>query len=249
MALLERVLRRGPYQTRDVEDSRMTVVEHLEALRRALIISMLAWVTFTIVAFFFSSRIFDLLLARGNIGTAYFHAPTGAFILELKIALYLGFVLAAPVIIWQAWWFVSPGLYSRERRAALPLIVATIVFFAIGIGFALFALPLILRVLTAFAPPHVQYFPFVDDYLSFVLALVIGFGLVFELPVVLYVLGILRIISSGWLYRHRAYWIIALGLIANFLTPGADPLTPLIMFVPLYIFWEGTALLLRLTGH
>ena len=232
-----------------MDDSRMTVVEHLEALRRALIISVVAWAICTVVAFFFSSRVFDLLLARGNVTTAYFHAPTGAFMLELKIALYLGFIVAAPIVIWQAWWFVSPGLYSNERRAALPLIAATIIFFAIGIGFAFFALPLILRVLTAFAPPHVQYFPFVDDYLSFVLALVIGFGLVFELPVVLYVLGILRIISSRWLYRHRAYWIIGLGLIANFLTPGADPLTPLIMFLPLYVFWEGTALLLKLTGH
>jgi sec-independent protein translocase protein TatC len=226
----------------------MTVVEHLEALRRALIVSIVTWTVTSVVAFFFSGRVFALLIQRGGLHTAYFHAPTGAFMLELKIALYLGFVLAAPVILWQIWWFVSPGLHRHERRAVLPLTIATVIFFGIGIGFALFAMPLVLRVLTGFAPANVQYFPFVDDYLSFVLALVIGFGIVFELPVVLYMLGTLRIISSHWLYSHRGYWVIGLALLSNFLTPGADPLTPMIMFVPLYIFWEGTALLLKLTG-
>ena len=71
----------------------------------------------------------------------------------------------------------------------------------------------------------------------------------FELPVVLYTLGMLRIISSRWLYRHRFYWMVGLGLLANFMTPGADPLTPLLVLVPLLIFWEATALLLKLTGR
>ena len=79
--------------------------------------------------------------------------------------------------------------------------------------------------------------------------MVIGFGIVFELPVVLFVLGMLRITSSRWLHRRRPYFFLSLGLIANFLTPGADPVTPLIMFVPLYLFYEGTALLLKLLGR
>jgi sec-independent protein translocase protein TatC len=78
--------------------------------------------------------------------------------------------------------------------------------------------------------------------------MVIGFGLVFELPVVIFLLGTLRIISSKWLYKNRPWWFIGLALIANFLTPGVDPLTPLIMFVPLYIFYEGSTLILKLTG-
>ena len=71
----------------------------------------------------------------------------------------------------------------------------------------------------------------------------------FELPVVLYTLGLLKIISSRWLYKHRLYWVIALGLIANVMTPGVDPFTPLLVFIPLWIFWEGTALLLKLSGR
>jgi sec-independent protein translocase protein TatC len=76
--------------------------------------------------------------------------------------------------------------------------------------------------------------------------MIIGFGIVFELPVVLFVLGMLRIISSRWLYKNRPYFFLGLGILANFLTPGVDPVTPLIMFIPLYIFYEGTALLLKL---
>jgi len=86
----------------------------------------------------------------------------------------------------------------------------------------------------------------VSQFVSFVLLMVIGFGLVFELPVVLFVLGMLRVISSRWLHKTRPYWFLGLGILANFLTPGVDPLTPLIMFIPLYLFYEATALVLKL---
>ena len=141
-------------------DGRMSIVEHLEDLRRCLIISAIGWLVTTIVAFVFWQRILDLL-----------------------------------------------------------------------------------------ARLDVHYLPLGDELLGFILLITIAFGIVFELPVVLYTLGMLRIISARWLYRHRLYWMVALGLAANFMTPGADPLTPLLVFVPLYIFWEGTTLLLKLTGH
>ena len=94
-----------------------------------------------------------------------------------------------------------------------------------------------------------SYLPDISELVSFVLIMTIGFGLVFELPVVLFVLGMVRIISSRWLYKRRPYWFLALAIVANFLTPGVDPLTPMIMFVPLYIFFEATALLLKLLGR
>jgi sec-independent protein translocase protein TatC len=160
--------------------------------------------------------------------------------------MYIGIVLAAPVVIQQVWWFVSPGLHQNERKFVLPMIVSTIFFFALGVAVAVYALPLYLKVLNSFAPPDVVYLPDLAQFISFVLLMVIGFGIVFELPVVLFVLGIVRIISSSWLRKTRPYWFLGLGITANFLTPGADPVTPLIMFVPLYFFYEGTSLLLRL---
>jgi sec-independent protein translocase protein TatC len=248
MALLQRGRRKS---TKAPEDARMSIVEHLEDLRRALIISLAGWFAATIVAFIFYRPVLEFLITRANVpdGKLYFLVPTGGFMIGLKIAFVVGLVAAAPIIFWQVWWFVSPGLHQHEKRLVIPLVGATSFFFLLGIAFSLFALPLIMRVLTGFPPPNVVYFPDGDKFLGFVFLIIVAFGLVFELPVVLWVLGMLRIISSRWLYRHRAYWLVGLGLLANFMTPGGDPLTPLLVFVPLYLFWEATTLLLKLTGH
>lgn len=246
MALLQR--RRPPTV---VEDSRMSVIEHLEALRRALIVCMIAWFATTVISFFFAGRILNVLIDRSGVPhqVVYYNTVGGGLFLVLKVALYMGVVFAAPVIIQQTWWFVSPGLHPHERRLIVPLIVATTVFFFIGICFAVFALPLFVHILGNFAPADVQPLIFGDELIGFVLMLIIGFGIVFELPVALYSLGLLGIINSRWLYKHRGYWLIGMGVLANVLTPGVDPLTPMLMFVPLWIFWEGTALLLKLSGR
>jgi sec-independent protein translocase protein TatC len=227
----------------------MSVIEHLEALRRALIISLAAWVIATFASFFVASRVITYLITRAGITHAIYLQPAGGVINQLKVAMYMGIIVAAPVLIQQAWWFVSPGLHPRERRFILPLIVATVFFFAVGVAVAVFALPLYLNVLNKFSPTDVSYLPDLSAFISFVLLMVIGFGIVFELPVVLFVLGMLRIVTSKLLHRRRPYFFLTLGLVANFLTPGADPVTPLIMFVPLYLFYEGTALLLMLLGR
>jgi sec-independent protein translocase protein TatC len=227
----------------------MSVIEHLEALRRALIISIAAWTVATVVAWFFSSEVLTFLIQRAGLQHAFFLGPTGAFFIRFKVALYLGVVIACPVIFAQAWWFVSPGLYRHEKRIVLPLVAATSFFFLLGVGFALFSLPLFMRVLLSFAPSNLQFLPVGDDLLSFILALTIAFGIVFEMPVILWTLGMLRIITTRWLYRNHAYWIVGLGLLANVMTPGLDPLTPLIVFIPLVAFWEATALLLKLSGR
>jgi len=227
----------------------MSLIEHLEALRRALIICLIAWSAATIAAIFVAGHVITFLITRAGIGHAIYLQPGGGVLLQLKVALYIGIVLAAPVIIQQVWWFVSPGLHPHERKYVLPLVLATILFFAIGVSVAMFALPLYIKILGSLAPADVTYLPDISELVSFVLIMVIGFGLVFELPVVLFVLGMLRIINSRWLNKRRPYWFLGLALLANFLTPGVDPLTPMIMFVPLYLFFEGTALLLKLLGR
>lgn len=227
----------------------MSVIEHLEALRRVLIICLIAWAATTVAAFFISPRVIDFLIKRAGIGHAVYLQLAGGVLLEVKVALYIGLVLAAPVVIQQVWWFVSPGLHAHERRFILPLIASTVFFFGVGVSVAMYALPIYVKVLNSFSPPDTTYLPDISQFVSFVLVMVIGFGIVFELPVVLFVLGMLRVIKSKWLYKNRPYWFLALGITANFLTPGADPVTPLIMFIPLYLFYEGTSLLLKLLGR
>lgn len=227
----------------------MSVIEHLEALRRVLIICLIAWAATTVAAFFISPRVIDFLIKRAGIGHAVYLQLAGGVLLEVKVALYIGLVLAAPVVIQQVWWFVSPGLHAHERRFILPLIASTVFFFGVGVSVAMYALPIYVKVLNSFSPPDTSYLPDISQFVSFVLVMVIGFGIVFELPVVLFVLGMAGVIKSKWLYKNRPYWFLALGITANFLTPGADPVTPLIMFIPLYLFYEGTSLLLKLLGR
>jgi sec-independent protein translocase protein TatC len=227
----------------------MSVLDHLQALRRVIIVIAIAWSAATVVGFILWSRVLGFLVHQGGIQTAFYQAPTGAFALAFKISIYIGFVLAAPVIIQQLWWFVSPGLKQSERRLVLPLLASTIFFFAVGVAFAIMALPLFVRVLSGFAPGTLHYLPFVDEYISFVLVLIIGFGIVFELPVVVFTLGLVGIVSSKWLYANRLYWVVGLGILSALGTPGADPVTPLLMFVPLYVFWEGSVLALSVSGR
>src|SRR6267142_1074884 len=207
MALLDRVLQRGPLRPAPLAEQQMSVIEHLEALRRALIVIIIAWAITTIAAFFVSGQIVGWLVTRTGAGHGIYLNPAGGVLTEIKVALYIGLVLAA----------------------------------------ALSALPLYLNVLNRLSPPNVNYLPDIGELVGFILTMVIGFGLVFELPVILFVLGMMRIISSRWLYKNRPWWFLGLGLLSNFLTPGADPLTPLIMFVPLYFFYESTALILKLS--
>jgi sec-independent protein translocase protein TatC len=230
----------------------MSIIEHLEDLRRALAISAGAWVLCTIAAWFFSVELLRFIVLRAGLphGLVYLD-PTGGFMVRLEIAMAAGTLLASPAIFWQLWWFISPGLHRHERRVVLPLIGATTFFFLLGVALSFYALPLIVGVLSGLAPRDVlQFLPSGDAFLSFLLGLSLAFGLVFQLPVVLWTLGMLGVISSAWLWRNRFYWVSGLGLLANFMTPGGDPLvTPLVVFVPLIAFYLGVTLLLRLTGR
>ncbi|HVB76729.1 MAG TPA: twin-arginine translocase subunit TatC [Candidatus Nitrosotalea sp.] len=229
----------------------MSVIEHLEALRRVLIVSAVAVAAASIVAWFLHATVLDYLIHQAHLpqGQAYYNSLTTPFLIGLKLSLYLGLVLASPVVFQQIWWFVSPGLHLHERRLVLPLVISSSIFFLIGISFAIYALPLFTRVLLSFATPDLKPLIQIDSLLGFVIGIILAFGIVFELPVVLFMLGQLGIVSSRWLYHTRIYWIIGMAVVANVLTPGADPLTPMLLFVPLMIFWEGTVLVLRLMGR
>lgn len=230
----------------------MSVMEHLEDLRRALVIVIAAWLVCSVAAWFFTVDMLRFITHRAALaGPLVGIQPTEMFMVRFKVAIAAGTLVGSPVIFWQLWWFVSPMLRIRQRRATLALIGATVFFFLLGVAVCFFALPLIMHVLTGFAPAGVmQYVPRANDFLGFLLGLCVAFGLVFELPVVLWLLGMMGIVSSGWLWKNRLYWILGLGLLANFMTPGGDPLiTPLVVFVPLLIFYLGTTLLLRLSGR
>jgi sec-independent protein translocase protein TatC len=235
-----------------VEDSEMSILEHLGALRRAMAVGAASWLLASIACWFISVPFLAFVVHRGGLHHALvYFSPAGGVMLRLQVSLFLGTLVASPIIIWQIWWFVAPGLHMHERRVAVPLIFATSIFFLFGVAVSFYSLPIFLDILQSFSGPPtvIEYFPNGSDLLSFLLWISIAFGLVFELPVVLYVLGMLRIISSGWLWRKRVWWIVGLLLLSNFMTPGVDPITPLIVAVPLLVFYFGSIVVLKFSGR
>lgn len=240
------------------DERRMTIVEHLEELRRVLIISLAAWLLATIVAFIFNGFVLGLLLrplklilqnSHNIVSTAIFTSPTEGLTVPIKIAAIAGFILALPVILWQTWSFVSPGLRPVERKFAGPFIGSALLLFAGGGAFAYFVMPIGLSFLANFLGGNAIYFPDIDQYLSFFLLLVVIFGVTFEMPVVLVLLGLLRIISSQWLHKRRRGAYVIIILAALVVTPGADPFTPTALAIPLLLLYEASILVLKRVFH
>jgi sec-independent protein translocase protein TatC len=236
------------------DERRMTIVEHLEELRRVLIISSIAWLVATVAAFVFHGAILDFLLrplttvlgkTNNHITSqAVFTSPTEGLTVPIKVSMIIGLVGALPVVVWQTWTFVSPGLRPVERKFVGPFIGSALLLFASGAAFAYFVMPIGLNFLATFLGGSAVYLPDINSYLSFLVILILAFGVTFELPVVIILLGILGIVSSRLLRRKRKGIWVGIIIGALLITPGADPYTPTALFVPLIVFFEASILIL-----
>lgn len=240
------------------DERRMTIVEHLEELRRVLIVSLVAWVVATIVAFAFNRPIIRFLehplldvLGRGNhlVKTAIVTDPLETLTIPLKVSSIVGFVGALPVILWQVWSFVRPGLRPLERRFVGPFVASAVVLFFVGAAFAYLVMPLGLNFLANFLGSDVEFLPDLNAYLSFLTILIAVFGITFELPVVLVLLGVLGIVSSRWLRQRRRGIYVAIVFLAFVVTPGADPFSPTALAIPLILLFELACLVLDKVFH
>jgi sec-independent protein translocase protein TatC len=232
------------------DDRRMTVIEHLEELRRVLIVSLIAWGVATIIGFSISGFVLEIVLGpvKHVLGAGkplYFTAPIDKFFLYFKVGIFTGFILASPVIIWQAWTFIAPGLHRNERRFALGFVGSAVALFAMGIGFAFFAMPIALRFLIGFGTSDIQYLPIASSYINFVLILIAIFGVTFELPLAMTMLGLAGIVSAKFLSRNRFKFWIGIFTGANMVTPGIDPFTPTLLTLPLIVLFEASILVIR----
>ena len=223
----------------------MTVIEHLEELRRVLIISLIAWALATVIGFAISQWTLGILLGPVHkvIGgqKLIYPGPVDAFLLFFKIGIFTGFVLSSPIILWQVWSFMAPAFQPRTQR----IVASAVALFAMGIGFAFFALPIALRFLTGIGNSELQYLPFADKYINFVLILIAIFGITFELPLAMTMLGLAGIVSTTFLKRNRLKFWIGIFVGANMVTPGVDPFTPLLLTAPLIILFELSILVIR----
>jgi sec-independent protein translocase protein TatC len=236
----------------------MTVVEHLDELRHRLIICLIAVGLTSVVGFVFYRRIFDWLLnpyqdavraipERIRVTDALVAtSPTEPFLTFVKIGIFTGFLLALPVVLYQLWRFITPGLTSRERRLAIPFVLVSVVLFAAGTMFAFEVAPRGLAFLFSFGGENLVPLLTVDRYLSFLIFLILAFGLSFEMPLVLLFLAGARIISSAQMRRWRRYAYFATVVFAAVATPTQDPYTMLLMWIPLILLYEGAILVARL---
>jgi sec-independent protein translocase protein TatC len=240
----------------------MTVVEHLTELRTRLIISFAAVGVAGIAGWFLYQPVVNVMtnpycdFLRGHPSFALdpadpcrlvFSSPLQPFLVKLKVAAFLGLAIALPVVLYELWMFVMPGLTARERRYALPFVLSSLVLFGLGGWFALLTLPRGLNVLLGFAGSNrVLLLLTFDKYLGFVMLLILGFGVSFEFPVVLISLTAAGVLSTARLREWRRYAILGIAVFAAVITPSADWFSMSAMMVPLIGFYELSILVGRL---
>jgi len=226
----------------------MSILGHLEELRRRLIQVVIAVLGAAVIGFIFSGSVLDLLRAPlpDAYENLYFTNPADAFSAQLKIAGFLGIAMAMPVILFHVWRFVTPGLTARERRFVWPVMLAALALFALGVAVGFAVIPYALNFLLGFARPGLEPLLTVDGYIGFVTTMLLAFGLVLEFPVFLVGLARVGVLNHRRLAAQRRWAILAIVLFAIVLTPGGDPISPLILSGVMFLLFEGSLLVIRL---
>lgn len=234
----------------DIEASRAPLIDHLIELRRRLIYSLIAVAIAFVGCFYFAETVFNILLYpyEQAVGDAselelIFTAPQEYFLTQLRLALFGALFLAFPIIASQLWMFVAPGLYKNERGAFLPFLIATPILFILGASLVYFiVMPVGMSFFLGFEQSgegvaSIQLLPRVSEYLGLIMALLFAFGLCFQLPVLLTLLGRVGIVSSEMLKRNRKFAVVGVFAMAAILTPP-DPISQLGLGLPVLLLYE-----------
>jgi sec-independent protein translocase protein TatC len=227
----------------------MTFLEHLEELRVRLIRSLAALVAGFVVCWSFHEDIFHFLtepLRKAYPGVKFITTgPSEALVLYMKMAFFVGIFLAAPYLLYQVWAFVAPGLYAHEKSYAVPFIVMGSLFFLGGAAFGHYVLfPTTFGFLIGFGGQDMQFLPKVDEYYSFYSWFLLGLGLVFQLPVIIFVLARIGLVTPGFLIRHFKYAVLVAFIVSAVITPSTDIYLQTMLAVPmlgLYLLGVGVA--------
>ncbi len=239
------------------EEAAMSLIDHLEELRWRIFKSLIAIVVGGIVAFIFRDQIIQFLVLPLPIQASQIFGHNGhklfafglaeGFTVYLKLSLAVGFLLALPVMLYQTWAFVSPGLYAREKKYAVPFIFVGIVLFLAGVSLGYIVLRFPVQWLINIASDNFIELISADSYFTFVAFFMLAFGIVFEIPLVLTFLAQIGVITSDTLKKRRAASHVGLWIAATFLTPGADIYSPIILGVAMSFLFELTIVFIRIT--
>lgn len=239
------------------ESARMTVVEHLTELRRRLVISILAVTVGAVVVFILYDWVLEFLVgpyseitkgtercARGGCKLIVTD-PLEGFMVRLKVATYGGIAVSLPVVLFQVWRFVTPGLNPKEKRYAVPFIISSVVLFLFGGFVAWMTFPKALDFLVHVGGGEIETFFAAGKYLSLISLMMIAFGAAFEFPVLLVFLLLARVINTSQLKRGRRYAVVGITVLAAVITPSQDPYSLFFMAGPMYLFYEAAILIGR----
>lgn len=234
-------------------DQEQSFLSHLVELRQRLVRAALAVVVVFIALSPFMREIFDWLSAPlMNVlpeGTKLISTGVVApFMVPLKLTLFVAFLIALPIVLYQAWAFVAPGLYRHEKRLAVPLIVSSVAMFGLGIAYCYFIVfGMVFRFIAGFAPASINVAPDIEAYFNFVLGLFLAFGLTFEVPIVVVMLARMGIANVERLRVARPYVIVGAFILAAIFTPP-DVVSQLLLAIPLCVLYEVGIQLARVLG-
>jgi sec-independent protein translocase protein TatC len=232
-------------------DDRMPFMEHLGELRVRIMRALYGLLAGTVIALPFSERITDWL-ARPVTKLGYdlvFTAPAEAFWVQMKVGLIAGVFIAAPVILWQVWAFIAPGLHQHERKYAMPFVLIGSVMFVLGGAFSLYVVtPYALTFLLSYARPGLKPMITLENEVDFLLKFTLAFGAVFELPLALTLLARMGVVTARMLAKNRKYAILGAFIAGAILTPTPDAFNQALMAGPLIILYEVGIVSARIFG-
>jgi len=237
------------------DEKTMPFLDHLDELRRRLIVCVIAVGLGFVIAYIFSQEIFNIIIApiykalpEGT--SLIFIGVTEAFMTYLKMALVVGIVIALPVILYEIWMFVAPALYAHEKRYLLPFMFSSVLAFVGGVLFCYFLVlpPAAEFLLKGYSTASIKAMPTMREALSLTLMLMFAFGITFQLPFVMLILGKLGIITHKTLVKYRKFAVVILAVAAAVITPTPDAVTMLLLFVPLWFLYELSVFLVWVFG-
>lgn len=217
----------------------MTLVGHLGELRRRIIVSVVSVVIGALAAYYYIDELMRFVTAPA--GKLYFMSPAEGFFAYLKLAVFAGFMLALPVVLWQVWAFVAPALTSGEKKWAIIMVPGAALLFFTGVAFAyLLVWPAAVKFFLGFGSESLQPMLSLGQYLSFLLSFILPFGIIFNLPLALLVLAKMGIISSNFLAKQRRMMILVAFIVGGIITPTPDIFTQTMMAIPIIMLYEAS---------
>nr|YP_010196989.1 Sec-independent protein translocase component TatC [Crassiphycus corneus]UAD84793.1 Sec-independent protein translocase component TatC [Crassiphycus corneus] len=225
----------------------MSIFEHLEELRQRIFIASIAFFMITMTCFAYMKNI-AYILQQPAIGIKFLQlAPGEYFFTSVKVALYTGFLLSSPFIIYQITLFILPGLTKKESTFIIPILFTSIILFFSGIIFAYKILaPAALQFLINYGNEIVEPIWSFEQYFNFILLLLFSTGIAFQIPIIQIILGILKIFSSTEMYAYWKYIVLITTIIAAIITPSTDPITQIIMSLAILILYSSGIIILKI---